>query len=213
MLRVIKNLSLNAFMIGFLPLAGEKDLLVFPRGALGCVDMNAELKGESDKLLRLSSMTADKKCACVLNADFKAGTGLFNSAAVIEEGEIVGVSDEISPKAHDAGSAFRCYELKEGRVGILLGDDLLFPELWARLAFCAPSLILCLGSYRAELYPALSRLCDCAVCAVSKERTGIYAQGALIKSSFEDILSLPLPKSRRRPAVLTKKVKTSIERT
>ena len=131
----------------------------------------------------------------------------------VGEGEIVGVSDEISPKAHDAGSALRCYELKEGRVGILLGDDLLFPELWARLAFCAPSLILCLGSYRAELYPALSRLCDCAVCAVSKERTGIYAQGALIKSSFEDILSLPLPKSRRRPAVLTKKVKTSIERT
>ena len=48
MLRVIKNLSLNAFMIGFLPLAAEKDLLVFPLGALGCVDMNANLQGESD---------------------------------------------------------------------------------------------------------------------------------------------------------------------
>lgn len=213
MLRVVKNISLNSFMLGYLPAVREKDLIIFS-GAVKKVDMNRELKGEDDKLLRISSMTGDKECCAVLHADFIAGNGCFNSALAADKGVIAGVSDEINSATRDKGGALRCFELSCGRVGIILGEDLFYPELWARMALCAPSLVICFSpSYRAGLYSALAQLCDCGVCAVSPERCGVYSDGgALIKSSFEDFAFLPLPQSRRRARVLTRKVRTSIER-
>ena len=83
MLRVVKNISLNSFMLGYLPAVREKDLIIFS-GAVKKVDMNRELKGEDDKLMRISSMTGDKECCAVLHADFIAGNGCFNSEASVE---------------------------------------------------------------------------------------------------------------------------------
>ena len=213
MLCVVKNISLNGFLLSHLPAIGEKDVLALSCGAVKRVDMNAELRGEEDLFARLTTLSRDKGITILLHSDFYAAGGTFNSAAVID-GEICGVSDEINPRSyHDAGGALRCFNTSRGRVGILLGEDILYPELWARLAICAPSAIFCFSkTYRAGLYSSLAALCNCGVCAVSPERCGCYSDcGALLKSAYENISFLPFPSGGRQPRILTKKVRTSIE--
>ena len=213
MLCVVKNTSLNGFLLSNLPALGEKDVLVLSFGAVKCVDMNAELKGESDIFSRLTTLSRDKNVTILLHSDFYAAGGVFNSAAVVDNG-ICGVSDEINPRScHDPGNALRCYNTSRGRLGVLLGEDINYPELWARLAVCAPSAIFCFTkTYRAGLYSSLASLCNCGVCAVSPERSGCYSDcGVLLKSSYEDISFLPFPQGGRQPKILTKKVRTSIE--
>ena len=214
MLCVVKNTSLNAFMLGYLPAVGRGDTLIFDAGCVKSVDMNAELRGESEFFARLIALSRDKECSVLLRSVFYAAGGVFNSVAVFDKGEVCGVSDEINPRsACDPGSVLRCYNTSMGRLGVLIGEDLLYPELWARLAICAPSVVFCFNrTYRAGLSSSLAALCDCTVCAVSPERAGCYADsGALLKSGYEDISFLPLPQGRRQARVLTKKVRTSIE--
>ena len=111
MLCVVKNTSLNGFLLSNLPALGEKDVLVLSFGAVKCVDMNAELKGESDIFSRLTTLSRDKNVTILLHSDFYAAGGVFNSAAVVDNG-ICGVSDEINPRScHDPGTAGRRHKL------------------------------------------------------------------------------------------------------
>lgn len=213
MLCVVKNISLDGFLLSHLPSVSAKDVLVLSCGAVKCVDMNEELRGNSDIFSRLTALSRDKGITVLLHSDFCAAGGLFNSAAVVD-GEICGVSDEINPLTfHSPGGALRCYNTSRGRIGILLGEDIAYPELWARLAICAPAAVFCFAeSYRAGLFSSLAALCDCGVCAITPERCGCYSSGgALLKSSFENISRLPLPLGGRQPKILTKTVRTAIE--
>ena len=104
MLCVVKNISLNGFLLSHLPSVSAKDVLVLSCGAVKCVDMNEELRGNSDIFSRLTALSRDKGITVLLHSDFCAAGGIFNSAAVMD-GEICGVSDEINPLTFPGRSA------------------------------------------------------------------------------------------------------------
>ncbi|MDE5618694.1 MAG: hypothetical protein K2I79_04330 [Clostridia bacterium] len=215
MIVFVNDISLDSFVLGYLSAVGKGDTVIFSSGVLPDIDMNCEMEGQTDTLARLCVMSRDKESVIIASAATQVEKGYYNSVFVIDNGHIVGVSDEINPNmVYDKGKCLRCYNTSAGRIGVIIGEDLLYPELWARLAVCAPSTIICLGvtSATAALCPSLATLCSCTVCCSAAGRHTVFADnGTLVRSSFEEVCKLPLPRSSPKPKVLTRTVSTKIE--
>ncbi len=211
----VNDVSLDGFVLGYLSTIGKGDMIIFSAGVLPDVDMSSEMEGETDTLARLCVMARDKGAVIVAAAAVQVEGGYFNSVFVIDCGHIVGVSDEINPAmVYDKGKCLRCYNTSLGRIGILIGDDLSYPELWARMAVCAPSTIVCMGAGASAvgLCSSLAALCSCTVCSTADSRHAVFSDsGAMVRSSFEEVCRLPLPRSAPRPKILTRTVSTKIE--
>lgn len=214
MIDVIKNLSLNAFTLGYLPMIAKRDVIILQSGVCPDIDMQSELDGDTNTLARLALLSKDKESVVVAQSGVTADGGYYNSAVLLDCGKLAGVSDEISPlRLYDKGSCLRCYNTSRGRIGIIIGGDILYCELWARLAVCAPSMIIALcPDAPVGLFSSLATLCNCNVCALTRQCAAMYSgNGILVKSGYEDCTRLPVPESARCAKVLLRKIRTSIE--
>ncbi|MBQ7924158.1 MAG: carbon-nitrogen hydrolase family protein [Clostridia bacterium] len=109
------------------------------------VSYERELKGETrffESVARLSK-TQQSVVACGCITDTK---GLKRkSVAVAENGRLIGVSDMLNAVdgAYASGAALRVYETGVGRMGVVVSDDLRFPEVIKSLAVCGSDFIVC----------------------------------------------------------------------
>lgn len=115
--------------------AKRGDVICLHRSVIGRLDMRRELEGEQNTvaaLLRLSAITRSVVLAAVraLVDDER-----YDSVIAFENGKLLGISDRISPRAgFSEGNCLRCYDLPDGRTGVLVGRDFEYPELWRALA-------------------------------------------------------------------------------
>ncbi|MBQ8295439.1 MAG: hypothetical protein IJX87_03285 [Clostridia bacterium] len=136
------------------------DLLVFGFSGLGEVSYEKELKGETDffKDVALLSKSAKSVVVCGCVTDTRGHKR--KSALVAENGRILGVSDMLNvvDGAVSSGAALRVYETGLGRMGVVVAEDIHFPEVVKSLAVCGSDFIVCpFGSVFNSLQTVLLR--------------------------------------------------------
>ncbi len=109
------------------------------------VSYERELKGEScffESAARLSKRAQSVVvCGCITDTRGHRR----KSVVVAEKGKLVGVSDMLNAVdgGYSSGAALRVYETKVGRMGVVVADDLRFPEVVKSLAICGSDFIVC----------------------------------------------------------------------
>ena len=121
------------------------DLYVCGFQSLGEVSYERELKGETRYFEGVAALSGSMRsvvvCGCVTDAKgFQR-----KSAVVAENGKILGVSDMTNVLDGEVGSgaALRVYETCKGRLGVIVAEDLFFPEVAKTLSACGSDFLVC----------------------------------------------------------------------
>ena len=123
------------------------------------VDYTQELKGEScffEEIARLSKET-DGVVVCGCTTDTHGHRR--RSAVVAERGRILGVSDMLHAIDGEiaCGAGLRVYETVAGKIGVAVGEDLRFPDVFAALALCGSEFVVCPFARVDEVHVVLAR--------------------------------------------------------
>lgn len=123
------------------------DVLVFGFNGLGLVSYKKELAGETDYFHDVSRLSAELKGVVICGCDTDSYGYFHHSAVIADSGKILGVSDEVHQSADSEfspGGSFRVYDTSAGKIGIIVGDDLYFPEVPRVLSLCDADIIICI---------------------------------------------------------------------
>ena len=121
------------------------ELLLFGFNGGGEVSYERELKGESDFFERVARLSKSQQnivvCGCVTDTRGHKR----KSAVVAENGKLLGVSDMLHAIDGECGSGANLgiYQTKKGKMGVLVAEDLYFPELVHALVLCGIDFIVC----------------------------------------------------------------------
>lgn len=110
------------------------------------VSYEKELHGETNFFERIARLSKTTKSVVVCGVVTDTKGIKRKSVVVAENGRIVGISDMLNAVdgEYNSGAALRVYETGAGRMGVIVADDLRFPEIVQSLALCGSDFIVCL---------------------------------------------------------------------
>ena len=140
----------------------KADIYLFGLGGMGEVSYEKELKGETkefeDAALLSKEHTAVVVCGCVTDT-----RGHKRKSAVISEnGKLKGVSDMLNVVDGGVccGAALRIYDTRLGKMGVVVAEDMHFPDVVKSLSICGCDFIVCpFGKIADALEAVLLRAC------------------------------------------------------
>lgn len=120
------------------------DVALLPFTAIGDVDYQSELSGKTDKFEDIATLSARHNCA-VLCGCVTDSLGLVRkSVAVCGEGKLLGISDMqavFEGENLKPGIGLGVYRIGGYKIGVLVENDLYFPENIKSLVSCGCNLI------------------------------------------------------------------------
>ncbi|MBR7100246.1 MAG: hypothetical protein IKC91_03720 [Clostridia bacterium] len=122
-------------------------LYCFAFGSIGEVNYEKEVCGESAELEEVALFSRNFNCTVIAGCYTDTKGIKRKSAVVAEKGKILGISDMttgIDGDIYKCGSGIRVYDTSVGKIGVLVGQDIYFPELFKSLAQCGSEQIVCL---------------------------------------------------------------------
>ena len=207
--------TLNAFWRDKLPTTSESDVLVFGFNGLGLVSYKKELNGETEYFQDVAKLSKQISSVVICGCDTDTYGVYRHSVVVAENGKILGVSDmahSIEDGEFSSGGGFRVYDTKAGKIGIIVSEDLYFPEVPRVLALCDADVIFCvMNKIESNMAQIMLRagafangvamaLCAKGYACVSDIRGNVtIASGAeIVKSKIKIEKDYKLISSRRR---------------
>ena len=126
-------------------MVGEEGLLLMSFDTLDEVSYERELKGQSVCFEEIAMLSKRLKNVVVCGCETDMRGLKRKSAIVAENGKILGVSDMLHAVdgKGNSGSALRVYETKLGKIGVVIAEDLYFPETVKALSLCGADFIVC----------------------------------------------------------------------
>lgn len=121
------------------------DAVVFPFFYGGAVSFSREIKGESDYFKRLANLSKCLKTAVIAGVDTNSYGLIRHSCAVCDGGRLLGISDMnyiYGNGEYTAGSGFKVYDTRAGRIGVMIGDDGFFHDCARTLCLCGADVLL-----------------------------------------------------------------------
>ena len=123
------------------------ELVCFSFMALGEVSYEKELKGETSLFEDVALLSKEGQnvviCGC-----YSDSRGIRRKSVVVaERGRILGVSDmlnRLDSAEYRPGAGIKLYETKAGKIGVIVAEDLYFPQVTETLALCGADLIVCI---------------------------------------------------------------------
>lgn len=137
--------SLNAFWQNKLDKTVKTDLLVFGAGGLGLVSYKKELDGETEFFHDVAGLSREIGGVVISGLDTDTYGVYRHSAVIADRGKILGISDmsfTVDDSEFKSGGNFRVYETGAGKIGLLVGEDVYFPEAAKTLALCDADIII-----------------------------------------------------------------------
>lgn len=122
------------------------DVLMFSfQGIDEIVSYERELKGETSYFEDVAILSRESQNVVVSGCITDTRGILRKSAVIAENGKILGVSDMLNvvDGEYNCGAMSRVYETKIGRIGIVVADDLYFPDVAKSLSVCGSDYLLC----------------------------------------------------------------------
>mgnify|MGYP002509596747 CR=1 FL=1 len=141
-----------------------QDLIVFGYNSFGLVSYKKELTGETEYFHDLAKLSKQLQCVIICGCDTDTYGVFKHSAVLADKGKILGVSDmahAVDDSEFTSGGNFRVYDTSVGKIGILVMEDLFFPEASRVLTLCDADLIVCVFK-KIDNYIPLLMLRACA---------------------------------------------------
>lgn len=135
----------SEFVLSELGKLRSPDVLVISHGILGAIDLISESR-EAGELYDLSLLSESLKCVVIAACDTHVMGVKRKSAVIFDSGKILGVSDMahvIEESEYSPGGGFRVYDTSRGKIGLIIGEDLFFPEVARILTLCDSEIIIC----------------------------------------------------------------------
>jgi len=139
--------SLNTVFEDKLGEIGLGGILVFGFNGLGLVSYKKELSGETEYFQDLAKLSKQLSTVVICGCDTDTYGVFRHSAVIADRGKILGVSDmahSIDDSEFVAGGNFRVYDTSAGKIGLIVAEDLFFPESARVLTLCDADIIICL---------------------------------------------------------------------
>ncbi len=153
------------------------DILVFGFNGIGLVSYKKELNGETEYFHDLARLSKALSNVVICGCDTDTYGVFRHSAVVADKGRILGVSDMshiVDESEFVAGSGFRVYDTSVGRIGIIVAEDLFFPEVPKILALSDADIIVCLYKKLESFMPQIML------------RAGAFANGVVMAMCAEN---------------------------
>jgi len=142
------------------------DLLIVGFQGLGEVDYESELKGNTEKFEGVARASKQADCAVICGCTTNSRGLLRKSVAVFDKGKLIAISDMncvMDKEDFKSGAGIGLYNLGGYKVGVLVENDLYFPDNFQSLAVCGCNLVVCVLENAVDSMPAtLLRACSYA---------------------------------------------------
>lgn len=139
----------------------ECDIAVFGFKGLGEVDYESELKGLTDKFEDVTRLSKSGKCGVLCGCKTNSRGVLRKSVAVADRGKLLGISDMnhvLDGEAYKSGAGLGVYSVGGYKIGLCVGNDLLFPDSFKALSLCGCNAVVALlEEIRDNIPPLLIR--------------------------------------------------------
>ncbi len=207
--------TLNSVWQEKLSQLGRQDLIVFGFNGMGLVSYKKELGGETEYFHDLAKLSRQLSCVIVCGCDTD-NYGVFRHSAVIaDKGKILGVSDmahSIDDSEYAAGSGLRVYDTSAGKIGLIVAEDLFFPQTSQVLSLCDADFIVCVFKKLESTMPqvmlranAFANGVTMALCAINyvcvadiKGQISVASGADMVKANIKIEKDYHLIQSRRR---------------
>lgn len=134
------------------------DIAVFGFKGLGEVDYESELRGVTDKFEDCARLSKTAGCGVVCACKTKSRGILRKSVAVADGGKLLGISDMthvIDCEDWKSGAGLGFYSVGGYKIGLIVENDLLFPECFNSLSLCGCNLIIAVAEELKDNVPPL----------------------------------------------------------
>ena len=134
------------------------DIAVFGFKGLGEVDYESELRGVTDKFEDCARLSKTAGCGVVCACKTKSRGILRKSVAVADRGKLLGISDMthvIDCEDWKSGAGLGFYSVGGYKIGLIVENDLLFPECFNSLSLCGRNLIIAVAEELKDNVPPL----------------------------------------------------------
>ena len=135
--------SLNEFAEKY---AGTADVVCCSFQSLGQVSYERELKGETSLFEDVALLSKEGQNVVVCGCYTDARGIRRKSVVVAEKGRILGVSDQahrIDGGEYRSGAGIKIYDTGVGKLGVVVAEDLYFPQVIQTLSVCGAEVVLC----------------------------------------------------------------------
>ena len=148
--------SINEVWQNKLSLVKNSDLLLFGFNGLNLVSYKKELSGETEYFHDIAKLSKQLSRVIICGCDTDNYGVYRHSAVIADSGKLLGVSDMvhvIGDTEFAPGGSFRVYDTTKGKIGVLILDDLFFPEASRVLALCDADIIVCVYKNLTDTMP------------------------------------------------------------
>ena len=123
------------------------EIVCFSFMALGQVSYEKELKGETSLFEDVALLSKEGQNVVVCGC-YSDSRGIRRKSVVVaDRGRILGVSDMINrldASQYRPGAGIKTFDTKAGKIGIVVAEDLYFPQVIETLSLCGADLIVCI---------------------------------------------------------------------
>lgn len=126
---------------------GAADVVCGGFQTLGEVSYERELRGETGLFEDVALLSKEQRNVVVCGCFTDARGIRRKSVVVAEKGRILGVSDmvnRIDSSEYRSGAGIKIFETGAGKIGVVVAEDLYFPQVLQTLSVCGAELALCL---------------------------------------------------------------------
>ncbi len=139
-----------------LAVADGADVVIFGFNGLGLVSYKKELAGETEYFQDVAKLSGQLGAVVICGCDTDTYGVFRHSAVVADRGRILGVTDMVNSldeSEYASGGSYKVYETGAGKIGVIIGEDLFFPETARLLSLCDAELIACVYPKSEDLMP------------------------------------------------------------
>ncbi len=173
--------SVNETWKNSLDKISESDLVVFGFNGLGLVSYKKELNGETEYFSDVAKLSRQLSSVIVCGCDTDTYGVFRHSVVVADKGKILGVTDmvhTIDESEFASGGNFRVYDTSCGKIGVIVCEDLYFPESARALTLFDADIIVCIFKKVENHVPNLML------------RAGAFANGVLMALCADNYASV-----------------------
>ena len=123
----------------------EIGVLIFGFNGVKKINYRNELNGSESLLPQIASLSKKLSGVVIVGAVTDNYGIIRKSAVVADKGKLLGISDmnnKISSTDYSGGGGHRVYQTSRGKIGVLIGDDLLDIEAVKAMAICDADFIV-----------------------------------------------------------------------
>jgi predicted amidohydrolase len=136
----------------------NSDLIVFGFNGLGLVSYKKELSGETEYFQDVAKLSKQLGAVVVCGCDTDSFGVFRHSAVIADRGKLLGVSDmvhSVDQSEYAPGGNFRVYDTALCKIGVLVAEDLFFPESSRVLTLCDADIIVCVFKKLENIMPQI----------------------------------------------------------